>query len=396
MPLGVGPPHGEDERGWWADRIWLPWIDRVKPLADSVVLEYGCGPGSVSRAVAPRARHHIGLDIDPAYISEARRQASGSLQRNSEFHCHAPEEIVEAFRGFAGHVDIVLLYAVLEHLTVDERLRVLTAAREVARPSGIIVVVELPNRLSPFDHHSTFLPFVTQLPDELALDYARRSARPELWDEVLSARDLTLPAADDDRALLAFRRFGRGVSFHEFELAWDGRLADHTLASNWEPEVLEHREIHPGEIALARTMRERRPDLDPCWSRQWIDTILTPDPVLKRGPVFWPWTGVAGPASHMVAYDVPDVVFMGPPGACLHVRLPEATRRIVVRLVGAREISSVTVETLSGTIVEQSANGRPNHGVSVAVDLPEWSDDLLIRVPSGGWIIGILFQGYGV
>lgn len=388
------PPSGADERGWWADRIWLPWIDRVKPLAESVVLEYGCGPGSVSRAAAPRASRHIGLDINGEYISIAREMAAAAGQGNSEFHCHPANEIVEAFRSFAGEVDVVLLYAVLEHMTIDERLAVLTAAREVARPAGVIAVVELPNRLVEFDQHSSWLPFINQLPDDLALEYLRRATRVELQDEVLRKRDPSLPASADDEALLALRRFGRGASFHEFELVWDGRLADHVLASNWGPEVIPHREIHPGEIALARALRQRRPDLDPCWSRQWIDTILTPDPAVRREPQFWPWTSVAGPASHHVAYHSPDIAFLGP-DSVLHVELPEATRKVALRIVDGDESTLVTVETLRGAIVEGEAHGRPGHGVTITVDLPEWSDDLMVRLPRGGWIPGILFLGYG-
>ncbi|MGI8622010.1 MAG: class I SAM-dependent methyltransferase [Solirubrobacteraceae bacterium] len=390
----MGPLCGEDERGWWASRIWLPWIDRVKPLADSVVLEYGCGPGSVSRAVAPLVARHIGLDIDADHLSIARRLAASSEQDNSEFHCHPPEDIVDAFRAFAGQVDIVLLYAVLEHLTVDERLAVLRAARDVARPYGVIAVVELPNRLTAFDQHSTWLPFANQLPDDLALEYLRRATRPEFRDEVLSHRNPSLPASADEEALLALRRFGRGASFHEFELAWDARLADCVLASNWGPDVLAHREIDPGELALARTMRERRPDLDPCWSRQWIDTIIAPDPVVRREPVFWPWTGIAGPASEKVAYNSPDIVFVGR-GAALHVELPEPTRRVALRIVDGEEATSVLVETLTGGTVEQHAVGRPGHAVTVTLDLPEWSDDLLVRLPNGGWILVVLFLGYG-
>ena len=50
-------------------------------------------------------------------------------------------------RARRGEVDVFLLYAVLEHLTVAERLAVLRLAREVVKPDGAIVVCETPNRL---------------------------------------------------------------------------------------------------------------------------------------------------------------------------------------------------------------------------------------------------------
>lgn len=392
-PEPLGPPPGVDERGYWADRVWRPWLESVRPLHDATVLEYGCGPGSVSRALAPHAKRYIGLDIDPEYIATARSMGEG--HNNVEFHAHPPEEIVDALRSYAGQVEVVLLYAVVEHLTIAERLSVLAAAREVARPAGVIVVVELPNRLTPVDHHSSFEPFITQLPDELALDYLHGARRPELREYVLDVRDPSLPAAEDHDALLALRRFGRGASFHEFELAWGGRIDDHVVATNWGPEVIAHREIHPGEVALARTIARLRPDLDPCWSRQWIDLILTPDPPLRRGPFHRPWVGCPGPSSRHAIRNLDDVVLLPSADAALHVALPEATRQLAVRVVDGERQTTVRARTLAGVCVEGTAPGHPGHGRTVVLDLPHWSDDVLLELPAGGWISGVTYLGYG-
>ena len=390
------PPADVDERGWWADRIWLPWIDRVKPLADSCVLEYGCGPGSVSRAVAPRARNHIGLDIDADYIEIARKMAADARQANSEFYCHPPSEIVEAFRAYGGHIDVVLLYAVLEHLTIEERLDVLKTAREVVRPHGVIAVVELPNRLVDFDQHSSWLPYANQLPDDLALDYLERASRTEFRESVLNKRDHRLPARSDAGALMALRRFGRGASFHEFELVWGDDLSDCVLMSNWDPMVIPHREIDANEVALARSLSRRRPDLDPCWSRQWIDLVISPDAGLQKAATFRPWIGLAGPCSHHVAYTSSEVAFLGQPDSALHVELPEPTSRLAVRVVDGESSTPVLVEGLHGELIEAHADGSPGTSVTVTLDLPGWYDDLLVRLPRGGWITALLYEGYGV
>jgi hypothetical protein len=335
------------------------------------------------------------LDINSDHIGIARRMGDAAGHDHAEFHFHAPEEIVDALRAHAGEIDIVLLYAVLEHLTVGERHAVLAAAREVARPDGVIVVIESPNRLVPFDHHSSFLPFITQLPDELALDYLHDARRPELRDEVLAVRDPALPAAEDDEALLALRRFGRGVSFHEFELAWGGRIDGYALATNWEPAVIPHREIHPGELALARTIARLRPDLDPCWSRQWIDVVLAPDLPLRRGPFHRPWVGCPGPASRLARRNLDDVVLLPSADAALHVELPEATRQVAVRVIDGQERTVVHATTLAGEHVEGVGAGRLGHPCSVVLDLPDWSDDLLLELPLGGWILGVTYVGYG-
>lgn len=312
------------------------------------------------------------------------------------FHAHPPEEIIDCFRSYAGQVDVVLLYAVLEHLTIPERLAILAAAREVARPDGVIVVTELPNRLTPLDHHSSFEPFVSQLPDELALDYLQDAQRPELRDLVLSRRDPSVPVGQDGEALLALRRFGRAASYHEFEVAWGGRVNDHVVATNWEPDVIPHREIHPGEVALARTLTRVRPDLDPCWSREWIDLILTPDPSPCRGPFHRPWTGLPGPESRLVEYNAIDDVMLLPSGdAVLHLTLSEPTRQIAVRIVDGETQTTVRALTASGEQVEGSAPGHPTHGRSIVLDLPTPTADVLLRIAAGGWIIGITYLSPG-
>lgn len=395
MSVPAAAPPGGDERTWWADRIWRPWIEAVRPLQDATVLEYGCGPGSVSRAFAPHVERHIGLDIDAGFIATARLLGDAAGHSSAEFHAHPPEEIVAALRSYAGEVDVVLLYAVLEHLTIAERLQVLAAARDVARPNGIIAVIELPNRLVPFDHHSSWLPFVSQLPDELALDYVERTMRPEMRNAVLASRHRCVPAHEDEAALLALARFGRGMSYHEFELAWGGRIDGFALATNWDPAVSAHREIHPGELSLARQMARWRPELDSSWSRQWIDVILSPNLPSRRGPFHRPWTGGPGVASRLVSSNVHDATLLSSAEAVLHVELPEATRRIAVRVVDGSNHTRVRVTTLLGEHVDVAVESQPGEATTLVVDLPGWADDLMVSIPDGGWILGVTYVGYG-
>ncbi|HEX8104106.1 MAG TPA: class I SAM-dependent methyltransferase [Solirubrobacteraceae bacterium] len=390
------PPPGVDDRTYYTERVWCPWIEQAMPLAGATMLEYGCGPGSVSRAFAPRVERHIGLDIHQPSVDIARRMAREAGQENSEFHAHPPEEIIDVFKGYAGQVDIVMLYAVIEHLTVRERIEVLAAAREVARPNGVIVVIELPNRLVAWDHHSTWMPFINQLPEPLSLDYLMaRGTRPALRENVLRARDPDLPAEADQDALLALERFGRGGSFHEFELAWGGRIDGYVVASNWGPDVLPHREIDPGELPLARLMARLRPDLDPPFSRQWIDLILRPDLPVRRGPFHRPWVGNAGPGSHAISRNLDEVVFVPAPEGVLHVELPEPTRRLAVRVVDGETHTVVEATTLQGERATGEAPGRPGRARSVVIDLPDWADDVEIRLPRGGWIPALTYLGHG-
>ena len=49
-------------------------------------LDVGCGQGRVTRWLAPRAKHAVGLDRDRGALAEARRLAEGAGIANVEFH----------------------------------------------------------------------------------------------------------------------------------------------------------------------------------------------------------------------------------------------------------------------------------------------------------------------
>src|SRR5262249_55252570 len=69
------------------------------------------------------------------------------------------------------------------------------------------VVYETPNRLNCFDWHSFLLPFFDSLPDGLAIAYADHSPRP------------FFKIHPEGNLVENLYRLGRGVSFHEFDLA---------------------------------------------------------------------------------------------------------------------------------------------------------------------------------
>jgi S-adenosylmethionine-dependent methyltransferase len=109
-----------------------------------------------------------------------------------------------------GAFQLVLFFACLEHMTVGERLQALSQAWKILPPGGMLGVIETPNRLWFHDGHTAFLPFFHWLPDELAFQYARFSPR-ENFREVYQG-----PRAE---SAMHFLRRGRGVSFHEFDVA---------------------------------------------------------------------------------------------------------------------------------------------------------------------------------
>lgn len=193
--------------------VLVPWVQRVQPLQDASVLEIGCGTGSSTAAFAKMAARHTCIEILGASIEAARRRCELLGIDNVDFmqvpHTWATDEAsVDAALGTA-RFDVVLLIALLEHLTPIERINVLRATWSLLQPGGILVVYETPNRLTMRDWHTMEAELLDWLPDELAVQYMRRHGGPYNRE--------TLDTATDPVTTLY--RLGRGVSFHEFELA---------------------------------------------------------------------------------------------------------------------------------------------------------------------------------
>ena len=188
-------------------RTIVPWIDAARPLRGTRLLEIGCGTGSSTLALAEQGAVVTAVDIDDGALAVARdRFAAYGVEADLRFL--NADELKSTFA--AGTFDVIVFFACLEHMTVPERLTSLRDTWAMLSAGGLLVVVETPNRLWYFDDHTSRLPFFHWLPDGLALQYARFSSREEFRD---------LYRGDNPESELHFLRRGRGVSFHEFDLA---------------------------------------------------------------------------------------------------------------------------------------------------------------------------------
>ncbi|MGI8714105.1 MAG: methyltransferase domain-containing protein, partial [Solirubrobacteraceae bacterium] len=320
-------PNSWEQRRRRAAEFIIPWVEQTVPLAGRTVLEYGCGNAAVSCAFAERAQRLIGVDIDAGWIELGHDELRRHGVTNVELELHPLDAITEAVAARRGEIDVFLCYAVLEHLTIPERLALLRLARDVVKPDGAIVVCEAPNRLIYFDHHTAQMPFFHLLPDALALEYYPRSQREDFKAAIDAAAQHGREAA-----LEAIVRWGRGVSFHEFEVVFGARLDQHVIASNYDPILFPERPIHPDEVILARYLERWRPDLAPVWSRYWLDLILSPRPVDKRPAFLRPWTAETIGATH-VGWTQWENLLLAGPAASLPVTLPRPTSRLVIGCV---------------------------------------------------------------
>jgi S-adenosylmethionine-dependent methyltransferase len=185
----------------------LPWINSIISLKKSSVLEIGCGTGSASVALAEQGCELTGIDVNDIHIKVAQKRCElyGLTANISSMNATDISQINKKF-------DLIVFSASLEHMTYDERIISLKSAWGLLNKNGFLVVIETPNRLYYFDGHSSLLPFYHWLPDQIAIQYSK-----------FSPREACMNSGSDE---MRFIRFGRGVSFHEFELALNIKCCD--------------------------------------------------------------------------------------------------------------------------------------------------------------------------
>jgi 2-polyprenyl-3-methyl-5-hydroxy-6-metoxy-1,4-benzoquinol methylase len=192
------------------ETVVMPWIGEVHDVTEKSVLEIGCGTGSTTIPFAIKAKYVYATDISQTSLTAAKQRAELLEVSNIDFQLLDPEwaqdsQRLQDFESTVPKVDIIVMMALLEHLTISERINVLRTTWRLLKPHGIMVIYETPNRLSWFDWHSFLLPFFQYLPDQLAIEYADKTPRPHFQLQGNKTESLY--------------RLGRGVSYHEFELA---------------------------------------------------------------------------------------------------------------------------------------------------------------------------------
>jgi S-adenosylmethionine-dependent methyltransferase len=254
-------------------RFILPWVARHVDLASAVVLEIGCGSGSSTAAFARVAKHVHGYEIVEKNVRAARARHEALGIDNVSFHRIDPKQLDRALeRNHPEGVDVVLLYAVLEHQLIAERLDTLRATWGRLKPGGWMVVADTPNRLVYRHEHTSSLPFYDMLPDDLALPFSQKSSRAGFRDGM--RREMQ---ASRERALETLNRWGRGVSYHEFELVL-GELGGLVVGDGYEQPLLDHKTVILEEELLRTYLRERLPRLPIGFSRCSLDLILRRPP----------------------------------------------------------------------------------------------------------------------
>jgi len=187
-------------------------IDEMLDLRGKCVLDLGCGNGSYTAELAPRASFVCGVDLQMQHL-QAFRQPIHRVQA-------AGESLPFASESF----DVVTMIEVLEHTRCDEE--VLKGCFRVLKPRGFVVLF-VPNKLYPFESHPCHvghfsighnIPLISWFPDVLRkrLCHARIYTRRKLLSMTKSAGFRTcnirciFPPLDSFR--LPFKEFYRRVT----------------------------------------------------------------------------------------------------------------------------------------------------------------------------------------
>ena len=189
----------------------IPWLDSIQRLDGAEILEIGCGTGTSTVALCEQGAKVTAIDVnkDSIEVAKARMKAYGL---NSEILYMNAEDISDKLSG--RNFDFVIFFASMEHMIFTERINSIRAAFKMIHTGGHVVLVEIPNRLWYMDSHTSLEPFYNWLPNDVAMEYAKFTSR-KYFNQGFDSTN--------EKDALNFARQGRGVSYHEFEIALGGR-----------------------------------------------------------------------------------------------------------------------------------------------------------------------------
>jgi len=245
----------------------VPWLDAACELGGSTVVEIGGGTGSSTVALAERGASVVAIDIDAPSIAAARRRVEAHQVDVSTIQCE-PHEILDA--ALSRKADLYVLFAVLEHLTEEERLDTLNRFWDALAPGGAMAIIETPNRLCYFDSHSSEQPFVHLLPDSLAFRLLEDSPRQAYRDVMRRASTVADPEAAHEIRV----RFGLGASYHEFVAAIEDPLDEIVVADGYEDAITSWFGITLDEVLLLEYMIDRDVPAPMAFARQVLNVVL--------------------------------------------------------------------------------------------------------------------------
>lgn len=111
-------------------------VDALPATPGERWIDVACGPGLITRGIAPRVREATGVDLTPAMIEVARREAGAERLRNVVFEVGDATRLEHPDDCFDGAVTRFSLH----HIPLPGR--VVTEMARVVRPGGHVVIAD--------------------------------------------------------------------------------------------------------------------------------------------------------------------------------------------------------------------------------------------------------------
>jgi SAM-dependent methyltransferase len=113
----------------------LTVLERLVPLSGRDVVDVGCGPGVLVRALAARGARVTGVEISESQLAAAVRDDDGSGAR---YEVGLGQRLPLSEES----TDVVVFMRTLHHVPPSEMLSALGEARRVLRPDGVVYIAE--------------------------------------------------------------------------------------------------------------------------------------------------------------------------------------------------------------------------------------------------------------
>ena len=187
--FGGGPEQSTspDQRhylSWWRDHAGgrveffrqhlIPALEKTRPIDGLKILDFGCGTGCSSVALAERGATVVGVDPDRTSLRVAEqrvidlRHENRITLRQIQYLTRRDEKLPLPDASF----DLATMFGVLEHAYPHEWRHCVRELTRLIKPGGEVFLCDTPNRMFPYDHHTTKLWFVGWMPQRFARAYA--------------------------------------------------------------------------------------------------------------------------------------------------------------------------------------------------------------------------------
>jgi 2-polyprenyl-3-methyl-5-hydroxy-6-metoxy-1,4-benzoquinol methylase len=127
-------------------------------LKDKRILDFGCGTGATTVALAEHSTQICAFDIDRESFEICRKRIrEHGLEGSVQFYSG---DDLDKIKDSMGTFDLILLNGVIEHIPLTKtglRKKIIRSLFTLLKRSGYLFINETPNRLCPFDGHSTQL-----------------------------------------------------------------------------------------------------------------------------------------------------------------------------------------------------------------------------------------------